>query len=232
MLHFDAERRKPSVPCGTAATTGSDAPALAVDREADRAQIEATIQKRRMIFVSDHAFSSKWWWIGAIRNTRLRVVWKEITWITTDSASITKIPPSRISSTSVLVITASPAIAPPSPSEPVSPMKIVAGKALNQRKPMHAPTRQPASIARSKSPREEGDADVGEQHDRRAARGQPVEPVGQVDGARRARDDEVDQHRIEGPEVDVVVDEAQQQRRRQVRLLRARSTTGRARSRS
>ena len=36
-------------------------------------KIAATIQKRRMIFVSDQARSSKWWWIGAIRNTRLRV---------------------------------------------------------------------------------------------------------------------------------------------------------------
>ncbi len=40
-----------------------------------------------------------------------------------------------ISSTSVLVITASAAIAPPSPSDPVSPMKIDAGNELNQRKP-------------------------------------------------------------------------------------------------
>ena len=56
---------------------------------------------------------------------------------------MTKIPPRRISSTSVLVMTASPAIAPPSPSEPVSPMKIVAGNALNHRKPTQAPTRQP-----------------------------------------------------------------------------------------
>ena len=38
------------------------------------ANAAATIQKRRMIFVSDHACSSKWWWIGAIRNTRLRNV--------------------------------------------------------------------------------------------------------------------------------------------------------------
>ena len=28
------------------------------------------IQKRTMIFVSDHAFISKWWWIGVIRKTR------------------------------------------------------------------------------------------------------------------------------------------------------------------
>ena len=62
-------------------------------------------------------------------------------------------PPSRISSSSVWVITASPAIAPPSPSEPVSPMKIVAGNALNHRKPTQAPTRQRASSARSRWPR-------------------------------------------------------------------------------
>ena len=167
-----------------------------------------------MIFVSDHAFSSKWWWIGAIRNTRLRVVWKEITWITTDSASITKMPPSRISSTSVFVITASPAIAPPSPSEPVSPMKIVAGKALNQRKPMHAADQAAGEHRQVEVAGEERDPDVGEQHDRRAARRQAVEPVGQVDRAGRARHDEVDQQRIERPEVDVVVDEAQPQRRR------------------
>ena len=49
------------------------------------AQAAATIQKRRMIFVSDQACSSKWWWIGAIRNTRLRNVWNENTWISTDS---------------------------------------------------------------------------------------------------------------------------------------------------
>ena len=98
-----------------------------------------------MIFVSDHAIISKWWWIGAIRKTRLRKVWKEKTWIRTLSASTTKMPPSRISSSSVFVITASPAIAPPSPSDPVSPMKIVAGNALNQRKPTQAPTRQPTA---------------------------------------------------------------------------------------
>ena len=40
----------------------------------DEMQAAATIQNRRMIFVSDHALSSKWWWIGAIRNTRLRNV--------------------------------------------------------------------------------------------------------------------------------------------------------------
>src|SRR5215203_4581334 len=50
-------------------------------------QTAATIQKRRMIFVSDHARSSKWWWIGAIRKTRFLNAWNDATWISTDSAS-------------------------------------------------------------------------------------------------------------------------------------------------
>ena len=79
----------------------------------------------------------------------MRKVWNENTWIRTDSASITKMPPRMISSTSVLVITAIAAIAPPSPRDPVSPMKIEAGNELNHRKPTHAPTRQPATSARS-----------------------------------------------------------------------------------
>ena len=37
----------------------------------------------------------------------MRNAWKEKTWIRTDSASITKMPPRTISSTSVFVITAS-----------------------------------------------------------------------------------------------------------------------------
>ena len=58
-------------------------------------------------------------------------------------------PPMISSSTSVLVITASAAMAPPKPSEPVSPMKIAAGNELNQRKPTQAPTRQAQTSARS-----------------------------------------------------------------------------------
>ena len=122
-------------------------------------------------------------------------------------------PPSRISSTSVLVITARPAIAPPIPSEPVSPMKMLAGKLLNHRKPMHAPTRQAASSVRSCcAVRDERDPDVGEQDDRGAAGGEAVEPVGEVDGARRAGDDEVDQDRVQRPEVDAGVDEPEADR--------------------
>ena len=46
-----------------------------------------------MIFVSDHAFISKWWWIGAIRKMRLPHYLNEITCSITESASITKMPP-------------------------------------------------------------------------------------------------------------------------------------------
>ena len=81
-----------------------------------------------MIFVSDQAISSKWWWIGAIRNTRLRKRWKANTWISDRQRLDHEDPADQISSsTSVFVITASAAIAPPRPSDPVSPMKIAPG---------------------------------------------------------------------------------------------------------
>ena len=153
----------------------------------------------------------------------------------TDSASITKIPPSRISSISVFVITASPAIAPPSPSEPVSPMKIVAGNALNHRKPTQAPTRQPASSARSVL----AGRDERDRRCRRAARSprsraaRPSRPSVRLTRARRAGDDEVDQHRVEDAEVDRGRRRsAAAACRRRPRLVRARRTTARSRSRS
>ena len=59
-----------------------------------------------MIFVSDQAFISKWWWIGAIRNTRRPQYLNETTWRSPRRASMTKIPPIRSSSSSVFVITA------------------------------------------------------------------------------------------------------------------------------
>src|SRR3954449_10793092 len=154
-----------------------------------------------------------------MRNTRLRNAWKENTWMSTESASITKMPPRMISSTSVLVITAIPATAPPSPSDPVSPMKIDAGNELNHKKPTHAPTRQPATSARSvwrvvkvmamyasrtiaaqpaASPRgggagREGGGERRERDDPRPPRRQPVEAIGQVDRRRRPGDHEVDE---------------------------------------
>ena len=61
-----------------------------------------TIQKRTMIFVSDHAFISKWWWSGAIRKIRRPQYLNETTCSITESASITKMPPTKSSSSSTL----------------------------------------------------------------------------------------------------------------------------------
>ena len=103
-----------------------------------------------MIFVSDHAFISKWWWIGAIRKTRFPVRLKLTTWMISESTSITKMPPIRSSRISVSVTIAKPAIAPPSAIEPVSPMNTSAGKALYQRNPIVPPISAAASVARSR----------------------------------------------------------------------------------
>jgi hypothetical protein len=104
-----------------------------------------------MIRVSDQAFISKWWWRGAIRSTRLPNHLKLSTWTMTESASTTKIPPIRRSSGSVFVMIAKAASEPPSPIEPVSPMKTCAGKALYQRNPIEAPIRLAPRMARSRS---------------------------------------------------------------------------------
>src|ERR1035441_7564981 len=58
----------------------------------------------------------------------------------TDPASITKMPPMNGSNSSCLIITATVPIAPPSASEPTSPMNTSAGCALYQRNPMAEPT--------------------------------------------------------------------------------------------
>ena len=70
----------------------------------------------------------------------------------TDSASSTKRPPMMASTNSCLVATAMAPSTPPSASEPVSPMKIAAGGALNHRKPRPAPTTAPQSTASSPVP--------------------------------------------------------------------------------
>src|SRR6266581_850781 len=80
-----------------------------------------------MIFVSDQAFISKWWWIGAIRKTRLPQRLKLNTWMITDSASIRKMPPIRSSRNSVFITIAKAASAPPMPVEPVREVHAVRG---------------------------------------------------------------------------------------------------------
>ena len=64
-------------------------------------------------------------------------VLKEITWIITDNASITKMPPITTSNNSVLVKIAMAAKAPPKAKEPVSPMNTLAGFTLYTKKPRH-----------------------------------------------------------------------------------------------
>ena len=67
----------------------------------------------------------------------------------TDITSITSSPPKITSSSSVRVKIAIPASAPPRESEPVSPMKILAGSAFHHRKPKQAPASAIATTARS-----------------------------------------------------------------------------------
>ena len=161
-------------------------------------QTAAMIQKRSMIFVSDQAIISKWWCSGAISRTRRRKVLKEKTWIATESASITKMPPMMISSTSVWVITASAPIAPPKPEragvahedrgrEGVEPEEADAG--ADQAGGEQGQVLLPVG--------DEGDRRVGEQDDRAGAGGEAVEAVGQVDAVGGAGDDEEDEHEVE-----------------------------------
>src|SRR6202161_4372360 len=75
---------------------------------------------------------------------RLPVSLNDTTCTITDTASSTNNPPITARTISCLVATATAPIMPPSASEPVSPMKIEAGGALNQRKPKPAPSTAPS----------------------------------------------------------------------------------------
>ena len=158
--------------------------------------------------VSAHPASSKWWWNGAMRNSRRRVVRKTATCSTTDSASTTNTPPSTTSSSSVRVTIASPANSPPSASEPVSPMKMRGGRGVPPQEPdarAHARGRDERDVERvadlvaagldggaaGVAELPERDDQVGREHHRGDARGEPVEAVGEVHGVRGGRDDQV-----------------------------------------
>ena len=65
-----------------------------------------TIQKRTMIFVSDHAFISKWCCNGAIRKMRRPQYLKLTTCSITDIATIAKMPPTKSSSSSTFIMIA------------------------------------------------------------------------------------------------------------------------------
>ena len=87
-----------------------------------------------------------------MRKTRLPVSLNEITWTITETASNTNRPPTIASTTSCLVITLIAPSAPPSASEPVSPMNTFAGGALNHKKPSPLPTNAPQKTASSPEP--------------------------------------------------------------------------------
>ena len=111
------------------------------------------IQNRMTMVTSPQPSSSKWCCSGAIRKTRLPVSLKEPTWMMTDRVMVTNRPPRMTSSSSVRVVMARPASAPPSASDPVSPMKILAGEAFHHRKPKQAPMTAAATTARSSGSR-------------------------------------------------------------------------------
>ena len=85
------------------------------------------IQKRTITRGSGQPLSSKWWWMGAMRKTRLPVSLKLATWIITDSVSMTKMPPMTTRMSSWRTITATAPSAAPSASAPMSPMNTIAG---------------------------------------------------------------------------------------------------------
>ena len=67
----------------------------------------------------------------------------------TEAVSKTNKPPTMAKTISCLTIIAIAAKDPPNEREPVSPIKILAGGALYQRKPKHAPTTEPQNIESS-----------------------------------------------------------------------------------
>src|SRR5215471_12302739 len=124
---------------------------LSVDSPTSASTTEI-IQNRITICGSVQPSCSKWWWIGAMRNTRLPVSLNDMTCTITDTASSTNSPPTMPRTISCLVATAIAPSMPPSASEPVSPMKTEAGGALNQRKPSPAPITAPHTTASSPVP--------------------------------------------------------------------------------
>src|SRR3546814_20959598 len=90
------------------------------------------IQKRTITPGSGQPLSSKWWWIGAIRNTRLPVRLNDATWIITDSVSTTHTPPMITSHRSWRTTTATVPSRPPSDRAPMSHLNTSAGRRFNQ----------------------------------------------------------------------------------------------------
>jgi len=94
------------------------------------------IQKRTTMVGSFQPCCSKWWWIGAMRNTRLPVRLKTNTWTMTETRLHHEQPADDGEHDLVLGCDRDRAqSAARARGEPVSPMNITAGGALNHRKP-------------------------------------------------------------------------------------------------
>ena len=196
-------------------------------------------QKRTITVNSDQPPTSKWWWIGAMRSTRRRKPRYEMTCAITDSVSMSGSPrEDRQQAAGCASSSASPAIAPPIASEPVSPMMIRAGAAFHHRNPAHAPTIAAATIAMVERLRRQHPVDLGwrnsvnamiderGEHERRRTRGEAVEPVGEVHRVRRRVDDDDRPHEpTDRPEVEVERPREREVRRHLHPVERERSRT-------
>ena len=101
--------------------------------------------------VSGQPISSKWWWIGDMRNSRFvrPDALNTPIWMATEPASITLMPPIRTISSVVFSVSAQNASAEPIASAPTSPMKIRAGAAFHHRNPRQPPAKAAANTPMS-----------------------------------------------------------------------------------
>ena len=90
--------------------------------------------------------------MGAILNILFPVSLKEITCAITDIASKTNKPPVIAKTISCLVIIPTPPSDPPKESDPVSPINIFAGGALNHKNPKQAPMIDPQKTDAAPTP--------------------------------------------------------------------------------
>ena len=116
------------------------------------AKIIDMIQNLTTTVDSGQPFFSKWWCIGAILNILFPVSLNDITCAITETASNTNNPPVIARTISCFVIIPTAPKDPPKANEPVSPMNILAGGALNHKKPKQDPIIAPQKIDASPTP--------------------------------------------------------------------------------
>ena len=90
--------------------------------------------------------------MGAILKILFPVNLKDTTCTITETASSTNNPPVIAKTISCLVITPTAPKEPPSANDPVSPIKILAGGALNHKNPKQEPIIDPQNIETSPTP--------------------------------------------------------------------------------